>query len=160
MPWYVVGITAPLTGTGNVKAVVQFYPSAKAYEAVNGTTPANSGIPGETNAGFATKDEAQKVADRFNKSPTSKHATGAAPAPGSDSIIPPLNSNPISGWLNSLGGEIGAGLEAAAVAFLKDLWDVILGPLEIIAGVVLGIIVIAYIFKDDLIALAPVIAGV
>lgn len=58
------------------------------------------------------------------------------------------------GWLSSLGGSIGAGLDAAGVAFLKDLWDVILGPLEIIAGVVLAIIMLMWIFRDDLAAIA------
>lgn len=58
------------------------------------------------------------------------------------------------GWLTSLGGDIGSGIEAAFVSFLKDLWAVILGPLEIIAGVALAILIVAWMFKDDLASVA------
>lgn len=65
--------------------------------------------------------------------------------------------DPLGNWLRSLAGEIGSGIEGAFVALLKDLWDVILGPLEIIAGALVAFVIIAYIFKDDLAAVAPMI---
>lgn len=61
--------------------------------------------------------------------------------------------NPTS-WLTGLGGDIGSGIEAALVAFLKDLWAVILGPLEIIAGVALAILILLFMFRDDLASVA------
>jgi hypothetical protein len=68
-------------------------------------------------------------------------------------------SNPIADWMKSLGGSIASGLEAGVVAFFQDLWDVIQGPVEVIAGVILAGIVIGYAFKNDLMALAPLAAA-
>jgi len=53
-------------------------------------------------------------------------------------------------WLKSAGGAIASGMEAAFVSMFKDLWKVIVGPLEMIAGIGLAIIVLIWIFKDDL----------
>lgn len=65
--------------------------------------------------------------------------------------------NPVS-WLQGLGGDIGSGIEDALVSFLKDLWAVILGPLEIIAGVALAFVIVLFMFRDDLAAVAAVVA--
>jgi len=65
--------------------------------------------------------------------------------------------NPVS-WLESLGGMIASGIEAGFVALLKDLWGVIIGPLEILAGAVLGIIILVFAFKEDLAPIAGMIA--
>lgn len=62
-----------------------------------------------------------------------------------------------SSWLSSMGGAIGSGLDAAFTSFLTDLWDVILGPLEIIAGVVLAFIILMWIFRDDLAAVTMMV---
>jgi len=53
-------------------------------------------------------------------------------------------------WLKSAGGAIASGIESAFIAMFKDLWKVIIGPLEMIAGIGLAIIVVIWIFKDDL----------
>lgn len=63
----------------------------------------------------------------------------------------------VNSWLNQLGGQIGSGIDAALVAFLKDLWTVILGPLEIIAGAALAVLILVYVFKDDLASVAMLI---
>lgn len=55
--------------------------------------------------------------------------------------------------------DLGAGLEAAFVAFFKDIFDLIVGPLEIIAGILLWAIALILIFKDDITALAPLAIG-
>lgn len=70
-----------------------------------------------------------------------------------------LNAFNPDSWLGGLGGMIATGIESGFVALLKDLWDVILGPLEILAGAVVAFVIIAYIFKDDLAAVAPLIAA-
>lgn len=56
----------------------------------------------------------------------------------------------IAGWLKSAAGDIASGLEAGFVALFKDLWNVIEGPLEILAGAVLILFAIVVAFKDDL----------
>lgn len=95
--------------------------------------------------------------------------TAAASAVSSGTIKPPSNqplggmggvgvgaANTVSSWFTSMGGYIGSGIEAGFAALLSDLWLVIIGPLEIIAGAVLAIIVLMWIFKDDIAALARV----
>lgn len=69
-------------------------------------------------------------------------------------------ANPFTGldnWFKNIGGQIASGIEGGIVALFKDLWDVIIGPLEIAAGVVVAIVMIAYIFKDDLASIAPLV---
>ena len=64
----------------------------------------------------------------------------------------------MNGWINSLGGMLASGLEAGLVQFFSDLWQVILGPLEIVAGVAIVVITLAITFKDD-IGTAVAVAG-
>jgi hypothetical protein len=66
--------------------------------------------------------------------------------------------NTLSSWLTGLGGDIGSGLEAGFVALLQDVWNVILGPLEIIAGALLAGVILLWIFKDDLASLSAIVA--
>lgn len=80
-----------------------------------------------------------------------------ADSPSAAANLPTSIPSPAN-WLSSIGGDIGSGIEAALVAFLHDLWDVILGPLEIIAGVALAIVILLYAFKDDLGSLAAIMA--
>lgn len=61
-------------------------------------------------------------------------------------------------WLGSLGGLIGSGLEGGFVALFKDLWNVIVGPLEILAGFIIIAVTLGLAFKDDLLAVAGPIA--
>lgn len=60
-------------------------------------------------------------------------------------------------WLSSEGGQIGSGLEAGFDAFLSDIWNVIIGPVEIITGVILALIILLWAFRDDLTSLAAII---
>lgn len=68
-------------------------------------------------------------------------------------------------FLGFLGGggfswaDLASGLESAFVAFFKDIFDLIIGPLEILLGIVLWLIAIILIFKDDITALAPAAIG-
>lgn len=94
-------------------------------------------------------DEAKIVANSYRKVTQQKNPTVEKAA----SAV----SDPLGSWLKSAGGAIGSGIEGAFVAFLKDLWDVILGPLEVLAGVALAILILAFAFKDDLAAVAMAI---
>jgi len=62
---------------------------------------------------------------------------------------------PGSSWLTGLGGMIASGLESGFVAFITDLWSGIVGYVEIFAGAFLALCCIVFIFKNDLMALAP-----
>lgn len=69
-----------------------------------------------------------------------------------------IGGNPagaIGTWLTSSGGGIAAGIETGVLAFFKDIWDAILGPLEIILGAIIMLIAFGFLFKNDLMALIP-----
>lgn len=55
------------------------------------------------------------------------------------------------GWITGIGGDIASGIEGGVVAILKDLWNVIEGPLLIIVGVIVAVVVLIVFFKNDLI---------
>jgi hypothetical protein len=59
------------------------------------------------------------------------------------------NLNPFS-WLGSLGGMIGSGLESGVISVIKDLWDVVIGPLEVLIGGLIVIAVLVIYFKNDI----------
>jgi len=88
------------------------------------------------------------------------------PIPNPLDLIPGwggLNINPFSGldnWFKNIGGQIASGIEGGFVAIIKDLWDVVIGPLEIAAGVIVAIVVLIFVFKDDLAAIAPIVGAV
>jgi hypothetical protein len=62
-------------------------------------------------------------------------------------------SEAVSSWFQSTAGDIASGFEGAAIAILGDVWDVIVGPLEVIVGAVIIILVIAFAFRNQLIQL-------
>ncbi len=72
----------------------------------------------------------------------------------------PLNGNIPGGlnpanWLTGLGGLIASGLESGFVAFITDLWSGIVGYVEIFTGALLALIIIIFVFRADLMSLAP-----
>lgn len=74
---------------------------------------------------------------------------------GATDIAPAASGLPqsIQDWFGSLGGELASGLEAGFVAFFKDIWDVIIGPLEVIVGFIFILFAIGVMFHDDLMQL-------
>jgi hypothetical protein len=58
-------------------------------------------------------------------------------------------TKPITDFFKSLAGQLAAALEAGILAVFKDLWDVIVGPLEILAGVIIVIIALGIAFRAD-----------
>lgn len=81
---------------------------------------------------------------------------------GQISASPPLGTNIIGqnlgNWLSGIGGSIGSGIEGGVIATLKDIWNVIVGPLEVFLGIIIAVIVFIIYFKDDIMRLAPALA--
>jgi hypothetical protein len=67
---------------------------------------------------------------------------------------PPLPNvkGAIQGFFGGLGGMIAGGIESGFITSVKDIWDVIIGPLQVLAGIALAIIVLTIYFKDDITA--------
>lgn len=59
-------------------------------------------------------------------------------------------TNPIQKFFESLAGQLAAGIEAAFVAIFKDIWKILVGPLEIIAGTLIAIVAFGLLFRDDI----------
>jgi hypothetical protein len=90
MAFFVV-IAAPITAHGGKDATASVVGpmTEKTYETRYGTSPAQSGIEGQTNAGYPTRSLAQAAAAKFNKSGEGK-GLGLATHPG------PHIPNPLS----------------------------------------------------------------
>jgi hypothetical protein len=67
------------------------------------------------------------------------------------------NLNPAS-WLSDIGGKLASGIEGGVITILKDIWQVIEGPLLVILGIIIAMWVLVIYFKDDIMKLAPAIA--
>lgn len=63
-----------------------------------------------------------------------------------------------STWLASIGGGIASGIESGFVNFFKDLWDVIIGPVEVILGVIILFMTLTLYFKNDVMALISIVS--
>jgi hypothetical protein len=79
--------------------------------------------------------------------PTSNLVQGATALPSA-----------VENWFAGIGGQIASGFEAGIVALFKDSWDVFIGPFEVGLGIILIVVGIVFMFKDDLMQLAPLIA--
>lgn len=109
--------------------------------------------PGDYSVVMATSRPQRYVAGPFSSSGAAKtYITNANNAGGIN--LP----NPF-GWLGSLGGMIGSGIESGFVSFFKDLWNVVVGPLEILLGALIGMWVLVIYFKDDISKLAGSLGG-
>lgn len=60
----------------------------------------------------------------------------------------------IGDFFKGIAGQIAAGLEAAGLSIIKDIWDVVVGPIEIFAGVLLFVIALGILFRNDVAGLA------
>lgn len=65
---------------------------------------------------------------------------------------------PLEAWSKDLGAKIGAGIESGIIGTIKDIWDVIIGPLEILVGAAILIVTFSLAFKDDLMSVAAIVA--
>jgi hypothetical protein len=73
-------------------------------------------------------------------------------------ILGIFDGNDLKNWLASMGGSIASGLEIGIDSIFQDFWNVVIGPFEVITGIVIMIIALVFAFKDDLMQLAPLIA--
>lgn len=65
-------------------------------------------------------------------------------------------TKPITDFIQSLAGQIAAGLESGLIAILGDVWKVLVGPLELIAGALIAVIAFGLLFRNDVVgAIAP-----
>jgi len=60
-----------------------------------------------------------------------------------------LPGTAIDDWLKSLGGQLASGLERGMLAWVADVWRVILPALQIALGVAL-VIIAGFLAKDNL----------
>lgn len=60
-------------------------------------------------------------------------------------------------WITGIGGQVASALEAGFVQTLQDIWNAVLGPLEIIGGSIVILIALSFMMSDNLVALAPLV---
>jgi hypothetical protein len=72
-----------------------------------------------------------------------------------------INYNPLhyvqdwgQSWLKSMGADIGSGIESGFVTILQDIWNVIVGPIEVLGGLAIVLVTFIAYFKDDIAAAA------
>lgn len=75
---------------------------------------------------------------------------------GQTSTAQLANTAGAGNWLTGLAGDIASGLEGAFVAFLHDIWKVVLAPVAIGTGLVLIIVAFLLFFKDDIMSLVSI----
>lgn len=80
--------------------------------------------------------------------------TGSVNGPN---VVPAPTPGSITNWISGLGGEIASGLESAFVAGVRDLWDVVIGPFEVVLGLAIFLVGVFLMFNNDLVGLAGLI---
>lgn len=96
---------------------------------------------------FDSKPDAERAASGTVS--VNKRQAKAAGAQGGKSF-----PNPVAWFQQATGGILAGALEQGFIQILKDLWGVIVGPLEIIAGVLIAIFVLAIYFRNDIATIA------
>jgi hypothetical protein len=56
----------------------------------------------------------------------------------------------VGDWLSSTAGYIASGLEAGMVALLGDVFDVVVGPLEVIVGLLIIIVTLSWMSRNGI----------
>jgi hypothetical protein len=127
------------------------------------TAPKPSGTwPNAPIGPFQTRAEALQVISTAQKEGgfglSKGSATGAGLQAGAASLswLNPLSA--AQNFFSSIGGMIAAGFEKGFIQIIKDIWNVILGPLEVLLGLWIAIVVLAIYFKNDIAGLASTIA--
>jgi hypothetical protein len=131
MPFYVFAVIPAKMASQTPHAYVTGNITEAEYQHTYGQSPANAGIPGQTNAGFPTKAAAQAAANAFNKNPGPP--LGGVTGP---SVVPKI-SNPVAGI-----AEVGAVLKAFFQQITRaEMWRslgwTVLGFLLMIIGAAL-----------------------
>jgi|SRR5215469_15464670 len=69
-------------------------------------------------------------------------------APGFEWWNPADWFNGLANWFGGLGGDIASGLEAGQIAFIRDLWRVILPFAEIVIGALIAVWALSVYFAS------------
>ena len=56
----------------------------------------------------------------------------------------------VGDWLSSTAGYIASGMEAGAVALLGDIFDVVIGPLEVMLGTLIIVLTLAWMNRNSI----------
>ena len=56
----------------------------------------------------------------------------------------------VQGWLSSAAGQLASAIESGFLAVIKDLWDVVIGPIEVFIGAMIILFALIFLFKNDL----------
>lgn len=134
--WWV--INKPTQGGGRGVPFTQYF-------AVIATSKPGNAVAGP----FTSKNAANAWITSAN---TAGNSPGSAVG-GAANVV----GNAVGGWLSSLGGMIASGIEGAFIAIFKDLWLVIEGPILVIAGALLALMMIGWYFKNDIAQLVSLV---
>lgn len=105
----------------------------------------------------ATSRPQNAVAGPFTSQAAAQKALQARENPNTFPSIPnPVNI--VTGWFSSIGADIGSGIEAGIVNVLKDLWNVVLGPVLVGLGLVILAFAIFFYFGGSMGQLGALLA--
>jgi|SRR6516164_4231240 hypothetical protein len=113
-------------------------------------------LPPQLSVTMATSRPRNAVAGPYLSKTAAEQFITNAEQGGSISL--PSWLNPAS-WLSDIGGKLASGIEAGFLQIVKDLWGVIVGPLEVLLGVVIAMYVLGIYFKNDIMKLAGTMAS-
>jgi hypothetical protein len=137
--WYLPAATGKFSDPQSTYAVIQA-PSATVAKNKVSQLKGQNVILQNVEGPYSTRNDAVNAA---------KHQLAKIHKSEQAGTLP--NLNPAS-WLQSMGGFIASGLESGFIAIIKDLWAVVIGPLEVIIGAIICMFVLTVYFKDDLFA--------
>lgn len=151
--WWVVWYTPAANGKftsqpSQTYALIQAPSSEVARNKIAQVKGVNA-IIGAVDGPYSTRNEATNAAQNKTSQIQKDQQGGSLP-----NILGDLN--PLH-WLSSMGGYIASGIEGGFLSVIKDLWDIIIGPLEIIVGSIIIMFVLTIYFKDDLFAAARIV---
>jgi hypothetical protein len=141
--WYLTGAGSRFTPPTESYALIQAPTSQVAQTKVAQLKGQNAIVQSATGP-YSTRNEA--VAAAKNQLTKYHKAAQGGTLPNILGDLNPLH------WLSSIGGAIASGIEGGVIQVVKDLWDIVIGPLEIILGAIIAMFVLTIYFKDDLFA--------
>lgn len=65
-------------------------------------------------------------------------------------------TGPANAWLGTQAGGIAGGIEGGIVALFHDLWDAIIGPVEVFLGASIIVLAIILLFRNEALAAARI----
>lgn len=148
LEWWVLRIppTGAVSRDGGVDTYVSVQASSRAAAQRNAADKGGSVAAGPF--------DSQKKANGY----ISGHNLATSPFKGTSGSFP--NINPVAWLTENTGGILAGAIEAGFVQIVKDIWAVIVGPLLVIAGLIIAFVVLLIFFKDDIAELGSLAAMV